>query len=75
MEHRRDIHGHIVYGEDDAEKGLYYLDYEIDPEEARVFFQQAKLHGQAEFEDRHNRQFTLEYDHGAGSYRVIGREG
>lgn len=67
---RRDIHGHVVYGEDDAKDGLNYLDYDLQKDEAEVFFRQAKLRGDAEFEDEHERQFTLIYDRGKGAYRV-----
>ncbi len=74
MEHRRDIHGHIVYGDDASREGLNYLDYDLDHDEAEVFFKQAKLHGSAQFEDEHERQFTLLYDRGKGSYRVERRE-
>lgn len=73
MEHRKDIHGHVVYGDDDAHHGMYYLDYELDANEVDVFFKQAKIHGSADFEDRHDRQFTLVYDRGAGCYRVQAR--
>ncbi|MBI4092361.1 MAG: hypothetical protein HY420_00360 [Candidatus Kerfeldbacteria bacterium] len=74
MEHRRDIHGHIVYGQDDVRDGLNRLDYDLQKDEAEVFFKQAKLKGAAEFEDDHERQFTLVYDRGKGSYRVERRQ-
>lgn len=70
---RRDVHGHVVYGEDDAREGLNHLDYDLERDEAEVFFRQAKLRGQAEFEDDHDRQFTLVYDRGKGTYGVIRR--
>lgn len=70
MEQKRDIHGHVVYGEDDAKDGLNRLDYDLQQDEAEVFFKQAKLKGSAQFEDDHERQFTLVYDRGRGVYRV-----
>lgn len=74
MEHRRDIHGHIVYGDDKSQQGLNQLDYDLQKDEAEVFFKQAKLKGMAEFEDDHERQFTLVYDRGKGVYRVERRK-
>lgn len=74
MGQKRDIHGHVVYGEEDAHDGLNYLDYDLQQAEAEVFFKQAKLKGAAEFEADHERQFTLVYDRGAGSYRVERRQ-
>ncbi len=73
MEHRRDIHGHVVYGEDDAHLGLNYLDYDLDREETEPLFKQAKLHGAVPFEDEHEHQFLLAYDSGRGAYTVTVR--
>lgn len=73
MSMTKDIHGHVVHADDSTEKGTYYLQYDLDAEQAEVFFKQAKLHGAADFEDHHNRQFTLTYDRGAGSYQLTAR--
>ena len=70
---KRDIHGHAVYGDKNVEYGMNYLDHDIQYSEAEVFFQQAKLHGQAEFEDDHERNYTLSYN-GDGTYTIITRK-
>jgi len=70
MEQKRDIHGHVVYGDEDAKEGLNYLDYDLQTPEAEVFFKQAKLKGTAQFEDDHERQFTLSFDRLKTAYRV-----
>ncbi len=56
------IHGAIVYFEDNATTGVNYLLYDLQFEEAAVFFRYARAHGSAQFEDDHERQFTLFYN-------------
>ena len=51
--------------------GVQYLQYDLQPEEAKVFFEQAKIKGQAQFEDDYERQFTLKYEYGDDSYTLI----
>lgn len=65
MEQRRDIHGHVVYSDNEAKDGLNYLDYDLKGEAAEAFFRQAKQTGSAMFEDEHERRFTLTYKGGA----------
>jgi hypothetical protein len=54
--------------------GVQYLQYDLDPEEAKVFFEQAKTTGQAQFEDDNERQFTIKYEYGDNSYTLIKRD-
>lgn len=56
------IHGFKVEYEDDVEKGINYLLYDLDREEAGVFFSQAKLRKYAKFEDDYEGQYTLTYN-------------
>lgn len=59
------IHGAIVYYEDEAKVGVEYLAYDLQYEEAAVFFRQAKAGRPAQFEvDRGGTeyQFTLSYN-------------
>lgn len=72
MDRHKDIHGHVVIGDDSAEKGFYYLTYEVDANEAEVLFDQAKLHGTADFQDRNGRTFMLAYDRNHHTYRLEG---
>jgi len=66
------IHGFKVKYEDNAKAGIDYLRYDLDSEEARVFFNQAKLKKYAKFEDDDDRQFTLSYS-SDGTYTLIRR--
>ena len=74
MLHKQDVHGYQVYFEDDAKHGVEYLDHRIDYREAKVFFEEAKNRGAAEFEDSENRDFTLTHTRGQGNYTVRRRQ-
>jgi len=65
MQNKRDVHGHVVYADDEAKHGLNYLDYDLEGDAAEAFFRQAKQTGQAMFEDEHEHQFLLTYRSGA----------
>ena len=65
------VRGFKVSYEDSAKKGIDYLLYDLDQEEAKVFFEQAKQKKEARFEDDEERQFTLSYSPD-GSY-TLGR--
>lgn len=65
---KTNIHGHSVYYEHDDHEAIRYLMEDIQPEEARVFFDQAKMRGKAEFETDHDMQYTLTYH--SGAYKV-----
>jgi hypothetical protein len=71
------IHGHSVVYEQNAYEGIRHLRDDLQREEAVVFFDQAKLKGSAEFEDDHERQFTLLYKKGGflvnGGYVLVRR--
>jgi hypothetical protein len=56
-----EIHGFTVAYEENSREGVAYLRDDLDANEARVFFDQAKMKGSAEFEDDDDRQFTLSY--------------
>jgi hypothetical protein len=66
---KRDVHDHIVSGEDDAKNGIDYLDYKLENNEAQVFFSQAKQKGSAKFEDEHGYDYTLIHNQD-GTYQV-----
>ena len=57
----KEIGGHKVFYEDDAEEGIKYLEYDLQDKEVSVFFDQAKLTGSAEFEDEKGQNYTLLY--------------
>jgi len=66
------IHGFKVKYEDNAREGVNHLLYDLDREEARVFFEQAKRKKFVKFEDDQDRQFTLSHNND-GSYNLVRR--
>jgi len=58
------IHGFSVVYEPNASGGVHYLMYDLDLDEAKVFFNQARQRGEAEFEDDLERKYTLFYKNG-----------
>lgn len=69
------IHGFTISYEDNAREGLRYLRDDLDYREAKVFFDQAKSKGSAEFEDEYDRQFTLMHQRGVYVLMRRGRFG
>lgn len=66
----------IVYGfplsyEDGTYNGVRYLRDDLQREEARVFFDQARQRGEAQFENDYEEQFTLKYS--GGKYELVKR--
>lgn len=66
---KTNICGIPVYFEENAKAGVYYLAYDLQPEEAIVFFRHARAYGSAYFEDDQERQFTLVHNPD-GSYLI-----
>lgn len=58
----RNVYGYKVKYEENAKMGIRYLAEDLDRKEAQVFFDQARLKGEAPFEDDQERQFTLIYN-------------
>jgi hypothetical protein len=61
MPEKTNVHGFNVIYEQNAAEGIVYLRDNLDFNEARVFFDQARAHGSAEFEDNEDRNYTLLY--------------
>ncbi len=59
------IHNFPVTYEENASEGLRHLKDDLDINESRVFFEQAKKRGSAQFEDDEDREYTLFYKNGA----------
>ncbi|OGZ17326.1 MAG: hypothetical protein A2Z78_00745 [Candidatus Nealsonbacteria bacterium RBG_13_36_15] len=53
------IHGYITKYEDKDYNGIRYLLEDLQYDEAKVFFEQARLHGSAQFEDDFEGQYIL----------------
>lgn len=69
MPNTTNVHGFTVVYEENARPGVDYLMSDLDSNEARVFFDQARLKGSAPFEDDSERQYTLIYQ--GGSYVLV----
>jgi len=64
MAQKTTVHGFTVSYEQNVYEGITHLRDDLDYEEAKVFFNQARGHGSAKFEDDEDRQFTLIYQNG-----------
>ncbi|MFH0952115.1 MAG: hypothetical protein V1838_02890 [Patescibacteria group bacterium] len=71
---KQDVHGFKVFFEKDAQKGVNYLDHDLDYKEAEIFFRNAKFRGETQFEDDDDRDYDLTYDRNKGTYTVIKRK-
>lgn len=71
MPEKTKIHGFTVIYETNASGGVRYLREDLDFNEARVFFDQARMRGSAMFEDDNERQYTLIYQ--SGVYTLMKR--
>ena len=66
------IHGLKVKYEEGEQAGINYLLNDLDVNESRVFFDQARDKKYVEFEDDREGQYTLSYNR-EGSYTLIRR--
>jgi len=66
------IRGFKVRYEEGDQGGINYLLYDLDAEESRVFFNEAKRNKYAAFEDDKEGQFSLSYDKD-GSFTLMRR--
>jgi hypothetical protein len=55
------IYGFSVRFEQDLREGIIYLGQDLQEQEAKTFFNAAKLTGRADFEDDEDRDWTLTY--------------
>jgi len=66
------IHGYRTKYEDDAYNGVRHLLEDLQYEEAKVFFEQARQYRSAQFEDDFEGQYTLSYNRD-GTYTLSKR--
>lgn len=66
------IHGYKVKYEDTAKSGADYLLYSLDLSEVKIFFDQARNKGKADFENNQGTNFTLDHNPDA-TYTIIRR--
>lgn len=65
------LYGFNITYEDNAYEGIRYLRDDLDSEEVRVFFDQARSRGYVKFEDDEDRQYVLYYK--SGVYNLVRR--
>lgn len=71
---RERIQGFLVdFDEALKNTGIYYLQHDLNPAAARTFFEAARSHGEAHFEDDHERRFTLVFNRSGGTYTLEAR--
>lgn len=66
------IHGYRTKYEDEDYNGVKYLLQDLQYDEAKVFFEQARLHRSAQFEDDFEGQYTISYN-SDGTYTLSRR--
>jgi hypothetical protein len=68
------IHGFLVKFEEGAEEGIRHLRDDLQYNEAKTLFEAARYRGSAEFEDDQDRDWTLVYNRGEGTFTLIRRQ-
>jgi len=71
---KKQIHGFWVVYEEDAKRGLEYLQCDLQRNEAKTLFDAARFKGSAEFEDDADRDWTLVYNRGDYTYTIVSRK-
>ncbi len=71
-EYKESIHGFITKYNEKCLSAVRYLRNDLQRDEARVFFDQARIKGRADFEDELENNFTLVYNRD-GTYTLIFR--
>lgn len=71
---KESIYGFRVKFEEEFRDGIRYLRDDLQRDEAKTFFDAARLTGEAEFEDDQDRDWTLMYNRGEGTYTLIRRQ-
>ncbi len=71
MPQKTTVYNFSVIYEENAKEGIRYLREDLDFDEARVFFDQARTRGSAELEDDEDRQYSLFYQ--SGIYTLVRR--
>lgn len=68
------IHGFWVIFDKKFRDGVRYLRDDLQYKEAKTLFDAARFRGEAEFEDDYDRDWTLIYNRGEGTYTLVRRE-
>ena len=65
------VHNFLLQYEEDMLDGVKYLRDDLQEQEAKTIFDAAHFNGSAEFEDDTDRDWTLLYNRGDGTYTLI----
>ncbi len=68
------IHGFWLKFDGGLREGVRYLRDDLQYREAKTLFDAARLQGTAEFEDDYDRDWTLIYNRGKGTYTLVRRQ-
>ena len=68
------VYGFWLQYDDDFIEGVRYLRTDLQYEEAKTLFDAARLTGHAFFEDDYDRDWTLLFNRGDGSYSLHKRD-
>ena len=68
------VHGFLLIFDEELREGVRYLRDDLQYREAKTLFDAARLNGTAEFEDDYDRDWTLIYNRGEGTYTLVLRE-
>lgn len=71
---KQNIYGYWVVFERGVREGIRYLRDDLQRAEAKTLFEAARAQGDAEFEDDYDRDWTLRYNRGEGTYTLIQRQ-
>lgn len=71
---KESVHGFWVEFEENLRDGIRYLREDLQYGEAKTLFDAARLRGSAEFEDDYDRDWTIIYNRGKGTYTLIRRK-
>ena len=71
---KQSVHGFLVQYEEELRDGIRHLSIDLQYSEAKTLFDAARLRGSAEFEDDFDRDWSLVYNRGAGTYTLIRRQ-
>jgi len=71
---KESIHGFWLTFDEEMRDGVRYLRDDIQLGEAKTLFDAARLRGEAEFEDDHERNWTIIYNRNDGTYTLLRRQ-
>jgi len=69
------VHGFRVDYDEADYFAIKYLRDDLQYDEAKVFFDQARYKGEAQFEDDREGQWTLQYNRSTGGFLLVKRTG